>query len=268
MVDTAITTAANAVNDLAGAGVYTLVVDPFKTGSLLATGARLRYDVKGIPLLTPKEAILTAIASFDDLADSNRPIFSDTAQVSALGFLLTAPSAEALKALLDALYAILKFPWLKEIGDRVGRHVNTGTSPVSQAAPPDWRKDVNITGVEELRNARDQLRKAQEYLNGYKTTADDSVNALTSVISDKAAAATASSTALANIVNNALSLNSTTGLYTLNIPPSIGGNSLVKAELRDCPLERSQNQYTILLLMLNGGPNISGIDNFRKAVVF
>ena len=68
------------INDLFGTGVYQLVVDPF---TMVMHGKR--YDRWGIPIVTPGDAINSAIASLDDEGDSDRPLFSSSARVYGVG---------------------------------------------------------------------------------------------------------------------------------------------------------------------------------------
>src|SRR5271154_5548535 len=78
-------------NDLFATGVYYLSV----TGdTALNLGIPVKHDSLGIPLLTPKQAIQAAINSFNDTCDTNRPQFSQYAEITAFGIMATSPAPE------------------------------------------------------------------------------------------------------------------------------------------------------------------------------
>src|SRR5438876_609057 len=56
--DGLLTSASNLVNDTFGFGVYNLTVTGETLGEI---GLRSRYDITGIPIMTPKQGIFTAI---------------------------------------------------------------------------------------------------------------------------------------------------------------------------------------------------------------
>jgi hypothetical protein len=161
---------------------------------------------------------------------------------------------------------LLHLKILSDYAFKIERRNRAGLGNASAPVPPDWKK-VALNQSTDMKNIQDSLNKAASYLTGYRTVPDQALSDLVNVIGKKAGFANAISSTLAGIINTAANLNNQTGIYMLNMPPGLGGNSRIKAELRDCPLERSTNQYTILLLWVAGGPDITGVDNYRKAIL-
>lgn len=239
----------NAINNLFGTGLYNLIVDPVNRSGII------RYDSVGVPLLTPFEAINLAIKSLDDVGDLNRPIFSNSAEVVGLGFLITAPTLDQFLGLITQMRGILtvsEWELLFNLFDRI-------KTPADAAAPPDW-KSIRLNSFTELKEMQDVLLDLLGTTKGYSVVPDSNVRDLIDIINVK----------LIQLQNLTKSLNSlasglkhTTGIYVMNMPVGAGGNTRIKAYLKDCPLMRSTNQYTAIALFIGGGPSIYVVDTFR-----
>ena len=103
-----ITDVEDLVTDLFGTGAFELMVH---SSAVLST--KLPKDKSGIQLITPADAVNLAIQSFDDLGDDQRPQFSDSANIAAFGFLVTAKDVFLLVEILEILFSVLGLPQIK-----------------------------------------------------------------------------------------------------------------------------------------------------------
>jgi hypothetical protein len=243
-------------NDIFSTGIYELFVSGDNVSGITA------HDQFGIPLLTPRQAINAAIGSFNDLGDANRPQFSINAEVCALGLLATAPSSAQFLTLVNGLLNIFNIPDLSNFAVTIKRR---STPAVLQAVPPLW-KNFNLASIGNLNTAQSAVNSAITTALGYSLDASAAIQNLKNVISGKQAQLTTLETNLNNLATN---LQSFTGLYTLNVPPAVGGNALIQAALLDCPLELSTNQYTIIVLFVGGsvGGTLETVNAFRQMVL-
>lgn len=81
-----------------------------------------QYDeVTGFPLLSASQAIQSAIDSFDDEGDPNRPQFSSSAEVAAFGLMITFPTFQQFLNLLNLIGDLFDFPQLDFVKARAQR---------------------------------------------------------------------------------------------------------------------------------------------------
>lgn len=254
LVTSLINQAENLNNDFFATGVYDLSVTPFSRSGVT------RYDSFGFPLMTPKEAILSAVESFDDLGDSQRPQFSNSAQVSAIGLLASAPSPDAFISIVENLTSILQLEDWKLLLKLRERHSDVSSV---ESVLPDWRS-LKLNSIEDMRKVQDSNNQIISYARGYAATPDTNIQDLVDVINAKVSKLNQLKSQLDQLTQN---LRAATGVFVMNVPMGVGGNERIKQELRDCPLERSTNQYTVLTVIMGGGPSLSTVDNFRKLVL-
>jgi len=240
--------------DLFSTGVYYLSVNGDNVAGVT------RHDQFGIPLLTPRQAITAAISSFDDLGDTQRPQFSNNATVCALGLLGTVPSPGQFTSLLNGLNAVLSIPDLNNLSLTIGRRSQPAQP---QAVPPNWIS-FRLNSIPQLASSQTAINNSITTAEGYLLTANNALTQLHNVITAKQNQINQLQTQINQLATD---LKAFTGLYTLNVPPSIGGNALIKAALVDCPLELSNNQYTFLILFVGGGPSLTAVDMLRQMVL-
>lgn len=254
LVDSLLAEAQDFNNDLFSTGVYYLSVH----GNNVATANR--RDILGIPLLTPGQAITAAIHSFEDTCDEARPQFSDSAQVSAIGILVTAPSLDQFLALIEALLNVINLnDWLSFF-TQIKR---IGSPPACQPELPNWGS-IRLNSISDLKDIQDTINSLISALQGYKNTADQALQQLADVIAGKQNQLTQLQNQIDQLVNN---LRNTQGIYIMNLPPTSGGNTAVKNALQDCPLEQSTNEYTIATIIMGGGPSLDTVNSLRKMLL-
>ena len=242
-------------NNLFGTGVYALTVTGYDIGG------PIQYDVTGIPKLTPGQAIGAAIASLDDAGDSARPQFTDSGDICAIGFLVSTPSVDQFIALAQQLLAIFDIPDFQILLERVISQ--SSPAPTQPPLPPDW-KSIRLNSITQLKQIQDAVNDFMEHAKGYTTIADNVLDDLISVIDAKSSELQG----LANTLDSlAADLAHSTGVYVLNLPIGTGGNNRLKQALADCPLQRSQNQYTAMALFVGGGPSLATVDAIRRLMV-
>lgn len=221
--------------------------------------ADLGFDSFGIPILTPKAAIDYAVASFDDLGDLNRPIFSDSANISAIGFMITAPGLDEFMSIIENFNKVFSIPDFEIMLFRLNEISNTSAIASSL---PDWKsaKLNSFTPMDELQKV---LVGALETLKGFEITAGDSLDDLISVMQDR----TDKLNKISNDLNNLINSLQTIGVYVLKVPLTTGGVNKVKTELRDVYLECSKNNYTTMALIVGGGADANRINNLLNLLV-
>lgn len=100
------------IADFFSSGLYSLFVAP-KEGYT----SSVKKDAWGIPSLTPGEAINMAVRSFDDPGDLERPLFSDSATVGAIGLMLTLPTFASFSSAFDTFNDMLDYGKIKKACD-------------------------------------------------------------------------------------------------------------------------------------------------------
>ncbi len=245
----------NFVNNFFGTGVYMLTASPFNCPGL-------KHDAFGIPILYPAEAIQKAVASFDDIGDVQRPQFSDTAEVSAIGIMLTATSVPDLTNLLEALNGVFAIPdWafaLKEIN----RRKEIGTKSIQ----PDWTS-FRLNSIDQMSEFQNGILGLLEVLRGYTTIPDNNIGDLISAIQGKVTVLNGAITDMQNIIT--LLTRSAGGVYVMSLPQGVGGNARIKAALRDSFLEtcKPTSGYTIMTVIVGGGPSLATVEAIRALMV-
>jgi hypothetical protein len=218
---------------------------------------QIGVDSFGIPKLSPRQAILAAVESLDDLGDPNRPQFSDNAQVCALGIMATAPGLDQFKALIELLLQVFEIPEWRIALLKFNEVSTTGTTA---SAFPDW-KSVRLNSFTPMDDIQSAILDVIHTVQGYQVVADDCIQDLIDILDQKAALLEELAKRLEDLAN---ALKSATGLFVLNVPIGVGGNSRLKTEFRDSILECAPNDYTIAAIFVGGGPSLQDVDNLRK----
>lgn len=240
------------INNFFATGVYSLTVSPFNVSG------NLRHDAFSIPILYPQDAIEAAVKSLDDPGDAARPQFSDSAEVAAVGFMVTATSAPGLEAIIRALTEIFRVPaWefaLREIQRRMQVAV--------KSTQPDW-VSIRLNSVDQMAQLQGALISNLEVLRGYTTIPDNNLNDLVSAIQTKVSSLESVIQEVRDVVS--LLTRSVGGVYVLNLPAGVGGNARIKAALRDAYLENCKptSGYTIMTLLVGGGPSLQTVETIR-----
>jgi hypothetical protein len=253
VVQALLTEVENLVNDFFATGVYTLVVDPINRPGIV------KYDSLGIPLMTPGQAIFTALDSLDDKGDPARPQFSDDAQVSGIGLLASAPTVDQFLTLITQLSGIFTIPQWELVFKIAKRHTRTPAVPT----PPDWQS-LRLNSIAEMKELQDVLLALTQMLRGYAVVPNTNIQDLINIINTKISKLQD----ILNTMNSLISgLQNTTGIFVMNMPIDVGGNNRIKTYLRDCPMERSTNQYSIMALFIGGGASLQPVDKMRRMMV-
>lgn len=244
------------VNDTFGSGVFLLTVNPFKLEGIQ------RFDDFGTPLLTPAEAIDIMIESFDDLGDQARPQFSDSATVTAFGLMATAPDLAGLLDLIRQLLALLNIPEWELI---LTEHEEKADDQFVKSQVPDW-ESLRLNSFSPFDQVQRDLLELLEAARGTQVVADDNLTDLIEMLTKKVSRIQEITERIRDIIDQAA--GSATGLYTFNLPPTVGGNELIQQQLRDPFLEQCvPNGYTVATLFVGGGPSLTPVDNLRKLLL-
>ena len=115
-----------------------------------------------------------------------------------------------------------------------------------------------------MANIQNAMLDLIAYLKGYAVVPDQNLQDLIDIISEKIGILEELMDKLDQIVGD---LNTTTGIFVMYMPGGPGGNTKLKQYLRDCPLERSANQYTVMALFVSGGATSEPANTFRKLIV-
>jgi hypothetical protein len=213
------------------------------------------YNPLGIPVLSPRNAILAAIQSFDDLGDTNRPIFSDSAEVACIGFMATAPSLDQFLAIMRSFLAVFEVPdWRLALT----KYEEIQNPSAVASVVPDWHS-IKLNSFTPMDLIQKSLIGALNTMKGFKVTAN-SISSLISIMEARAQQLEKLSNDLTSLAN---AINSATGLFILNVPLQHGGVNLLKSQLRDAYLECQDNEHTILTLFVGGGPSAKSVDILR-----
>lgn len=215
------------------------------------------FDSIGVPILKPRDCINLAIDSLDDLGDSNRPIFSDAVEISAIGFMATSPGFDQFKKLLEDLIAVFAIPdW--ELALYRFNEIVPNTLPPSTI--PDW-SSVRLNSFAPMDQLQKQLIGFLETLKGFQLTSTGNLQDLIDIM-------TARTNQLEKISKDlddlAKAITTATGVFVLNVPIGVGGVNRLKTELSDAFLECQNNNYTIMTLFVGGGPeSAKAVDKLR-----
>lgn len=250
---TVVGAARNILNDAFGTGVFMLTINQFDV-----PGTR-QVDDFGIPILYPREALQMAIESFDDQADPLRPQFSDDATVCAYGYLATAPDVAGIVTLVDELLRVFNVAEWQLIKTR---YRNASFPPSPSSVYPDWQS-LRLNSISQIASTQAASNAMLKNLEGNVLDTHDAVKDAIDCIKDKTDTA---NQILQNVANNLQLLQAAakaSGLYTLNVPPHVGGNTYLKDQIFDCDLTLGQTGYTVVAIAVGGGPSLNAVDRVR-----
>lgn len=264
LVSAIITEAENLNNDYFGSGAFQLIVSPFDVATTRFLEEGNGKDQYGIPFMTPGQAIAHAVRSLDDAGDLNRPIFSDSADITALGLLITAPDVRAFIALMEALLAVWTLDDLVFIINRTKEKAN---GVPKKSVPVDW-SSLRFNQIKALGDIQRENNKALAIARGYLNIGDNIITQLIDTIQRKVDVLNDSVATFQAVIDALLAAAGIPNVFVLDVPLGTGGVRRLKAELRDPALESlGANKYTLMLLYVAGGPTAVGLDNIRKLVV-
>jgi hypothetical protein len=246
------------VNNAFGTGVYFLHVTPFNVYG------NKNHDTSGMPILYPQQAIQAAISSFDDIGDQDRPQFSNSANVAAIGFMATATSVPDFTDLIEAMLKVFHIPEWELVATRAKRRVRPEV--VHRSYQPDW-KSMKLDSIGNMSQMHSMLLDLLETLRGYATIPDNNIGDLITAIQGKIAAL---NVILKNVKDTiAILTGSAGGIYVMDIPNGTGGNDRIKRALRDPFLEQCKptSGYTIMTIMMGGGPSLATVEAIRSLML-
>jgi hypothetical protein len=210
--------------------------------------------LSGFPLLSPADAILASFLSFDDPGDSQRPQFSNAANVSMFGILVTSPTLAGFGDLLEKLLSVFDIPEWRLLLKKTKRFREVATDP---SVVPDWRS-FRLNSISTLASIQSELLDLIETLRGYLLSPKDSLVELANIIAEKVTTLLEILDTIQNFIN---ALTKVSGVYFLQVPVGVGGNERLKRALRDPILEDScfKSNFTALALFAGGGPSAQPI---------
>lgn len=246
----------NFMNDAFNTGVFQLTIN-----QLDVPGPR-KQDSNGIPLLYPREALLMAIESFDDLNDPNRPQFSNDATVSAFGFLATSATADGLLALMALLGSVFGIGEWDLIGKRMNGYINANQG---RSIYPDWTS-MRLNQIKQIADTQKATNQMLGMMTGNSLDANSAVRDAINAVISKTSESKNTLERAQDLLTVLSAATKATGIYTLNVAPGVGGNQRLKDEIYDCDLVISQTPYTIVGIYAGGGPSLSPINRIRQLV--
>ena len=177
-------------------------------------------------------------ASFDDLSDNERPLFSEDAYVGGLVIMAGAPNFQDLWALLGKLLALFNFDF---------EYAPTDMTPEENLAKggtgrqPDW-ESTNLGEL--IPPLRDVIHTLQEGL-GMLSVLPEAANAVSQFgdwLKKKGEKLENLATDLENLIMNLIEAIKQTGLYGLPIAGK-GGSTLLQGELRWSVLHKDDTNF-------------------------
>ena len=272
-------------NDTFGTGVFQLVVQPFdistkftipgvgllssvdtdaKLVEFAQAGATFALDDFGIPALSPQTNISKILQSFDDEGDSERPQFSDGAQVTAFGFMITAPNVGDFNDILESLLAVWEIGDFRKLLNRLKESINAETAGVIPipSRKPDW-DSVRFNSVDFLAKTQNEINKQLAFLKGLIGSVDDILGDFIILVERKITnlkTIIEEFNALINTIKNALSAS---GVYLLNVPPATGGNEYLKEQINDPQFQSSKDSISASVIYVGGGASLAPVDAIR-----
>lgn len=255
LVAALITELEDLINDLFSTGVYQLIIDPYQVFS-----PGMKKDRFGIPLLTPGDAINAAIKSFDDEGDANRPIFSPSSKVAALGIMITTPSYGEILSLLQALWNVFQIDDIKWLINKLERD-KKGRPKFSR--PPDW-DSVRLNQIDTMAKIQEALLDDLSIARGYIITTDEIITQMIDSLSRKVAVWQEAVEVINLLILNIGNIAALNQALILDIPEQVGGIELIKKELMHPAIMANKiNKYTFMYLMVGGGPSLKSVELLR-----
>jgi len=231
-----------------------------------------KFDNFGIPLMTPSQCVSQMIASFEDAGDPNRPIFSDNADICAVGFIVSAPDIDQFAILAQGFNALLGIDELLDLLNDIFRRTNNPAfSGPKGGVAPDWTALARLSDFEFMRQQRDALLSAVNQLKGLVQGADSAIVKLIEIITKKVKDLddlVEEFSALITKLQSALNAN---GIYVFDVDGP-GGTNRIKTELRQTlasanDLFQSENGYSFGFLMVGGGPSLISVRLIRSLLL-
>ena len=233
------------VNDTFNAGVSFLLVPP---------------DPKKSFVLTPSNAISTAVKAVDDVADPHRPNLSVNAFTAGIGILITAPGLVQFQNLLSILKKIISTRDIENLYARIVKAVDVlltpkKISPTTAPYPPFW---IGYT-LKEILPCFQTVYNATitflEELRGGSTLVSGSITNLVSILTTKFTEIANLMVNVSNTINTLASIPMLEGIYVLHFN-AVGGNNLIKRELQSLNLSTfAGNSYSLFVLLVGGAPS-------------
>lgn len=270
------------INDLFGAGLFQLVVNPFTIGS--DTLRRARVDNQfNISIVTPDDAIKLAIKSLDDpgdidpasitpdnpLGNLKRPNFSAGSTVAGFGLLVTAKDINAYIEILSQLAKV----WQTSDIEFAISQANKATVPaIPRSTGADW-DSLRVNQIGSLGSIQNQLLKMLALTKGY-TLVPGGVVSLIEALQRKADDLSNTLEVFQAVFDDLTNIQALAGVHVLDIPPQVGGNDLLKASLPNPVIQGPDSfifRYTMFLMYVGGGPSgahpqVKAADTLRKLV--
>lgn len=228
-----------------------------------------KYDGFGIPLMTPNQCLQSMISSLDDTNDPNRPVFSDTAQLAAIGFIVSAPDLNKFIALAQPLLDILDISPLFDLLSSFKIKAKKPTDIPKGGQLPDWSSQAKLSDLGFMRQQRDALLSALAQVEALALTrADKSIDRLFRVIEQKLQTLDNVVKEFSDLITKLSTTLDAEGIYIFkadsNDNGGSGGNNYLKAQLRTFEstalnLTKDTSGYTFGFLLLGAGPSLAAI---------
>lgn len=260
LVNALISDAEDLLNDTFGAGFFLLLVTPYTIESPT-------YDITfKIPTLTPAQALTRAQQSFDDQGDLARPQFTDSATVTGFGIMATAVSPDILLEKVQGLLSLMNLKEFNDLYDKYNKAIQVHDDPTSviRSRQPDWTS-IRLQDIPPFGDLYKQMKGYLNLFKGYATTANNATDDFLNTLTRKITAISQQATALSDAIDAVIGGLGASGVYWLDIAPTGGGNTYLKASLPDSTLQAlTQNKYTVMALFVAGGPGVDSLETFKS----
>lgn len=263
------------VNDLFGAGLFQLIINPFTISNTTLRRARIddgESDAFDVTFITPDQAIKLAIKSLDDpgdvdfLGNFKRPNFSESATVAGFGLLVTVKDINAYLRLLKLLFKV----WATEDLDFAIKKAESLLTETPRSTGADW-DSMRLNQITQLGLIHQQLLAVLALCKGYTLVPEGLIN-LINLIKKKLDDLIDIIDVFKAVVDDLANLEALAGVYVFDLPPTLGGNEAIKAALPNPELQGPEfflHRYTFFMLYIGGGPGttagpVIAADNIRK----
>ncbi len=251
------------INDLFGAGLFQLIINPFTISNETLRRDREadnEADQDNVTFITPDQAIKLAIKSLDDPGDLDvegnlkRPNFSESATVSGFGLLITVKDVNAYLELLKKLFTVWATEDIEFAINKLERLQDT--TPRSTGA--DW-DSMRLNSIGQLGAIQQRLLQTLALAKGYTLVPEGLINLINLIIKKLDDLNEVLDVFIA-VVNQLADIESLAGVYLFDLPPTVGGNEAIKAALPNPELQGPEfilHRYTFFMLYIGGGPGPS-----------
>lgn len=251
------------------------------------------FDWMGFPLLTPPQILEKTLASLDDTADANRPVFTDSSGIAGIGFIITFPYLFDFVNLIQPFIGLFGFKplvdYLNKLLAYLPPDLDAEPKTTGEAPLPNWRRaavaDIPVVGpfVGEWKDI------FIEWLNTMRGLINSTDQAILDLFDIYGAKLEEISTFVKKVNDFMTFLEKAflaQGIYVYTFSAETGGVKALKADLlnfgihtfktkpedRDNPKlsipldQMHQNKYSAGMFVVAGGPSATTLKTFGELI--